>query len=224
MDPAVDTAEIHYLPVGFALEAKSVAETKEEAGAFGTFRGYGSVFNNLECDYGVVCPGAFKHSLARQTRVKKLWQRRSSESLGSFTSLRGDDKGLLAEGRINLGTEKGREADALLKAGDMGGLSIGYRVKDFEVEKPTGVRFLKELDLIEMSLVTLPANQHDPSVTMESVPDVYTVQYGGQGGNGAPIGAIRRTCRSCSCRIRSFTYDGGSGPGIDRQGWGNDHL
>jgi gp6-like head-tail connector protein len=34
------------------------------------------------------------------------------------------------------------------------------------------------------------ARQRDPSVTMESVPDVYTVQYGGQGRNGAPITAI----------------------------------
>jgi hypothetical protein len=34
------------------------------------------------------------------------------------------------------------------------------------------------------------ARQRDPSVTMESVPDVYTVQYGGQGRNGAPIGAL----------------------------------
>ena len=34
------------------------------------------------------------------------------------------------------------------------------------------------------------ARQRDPSVTMESVPDVHTVQYGEQGRNGAPIGAI----------------------------------
>jgi hypothetical protein len=32
--------------------------------------------------------------------------------------------------------------------------------------------------------------QRDPAVSMESVPDVYTVQYGGQGGNGAPISAV----------------------------------
>jgi hypothetical protein len=34
------------------------------------------------------------------------------------------------------------------------------------------------------------ARQRDPSVTMESVPDVYTVQYGGQGDGGALVGAI----------------------------------
>ena len=34
------------------------------------------------------------------------------------------------------------------------------------------------------------ARQRDPSVTMESVPDVYTVQYGGKGNGGALVGAI----------------------------------
>jgi hypothetical protein len=34
------------------------------------------------------------------------------------------------------------------------------------------------------------ARQRDPSVSMESVPDVYTVQYGGNGGKGAVVGAI----------------------------------
>jgi HK97 family phage prohead protease len=175
MDPAVPTAEIHYLPVGFAVEEKSVAETKEETGAFGTFRGYGSVFNNLDCDYDVVRPGAFKASLARQTRIKMLWQHRTSEIIGSFTSFQEDEKGLAVEGRINLGTEKGREAYALLKAGDMDGLSIGYRVKDFEVEKTTGVRFLKEVDLMEISLVTMPANQRALVTDVKSVEDVATL-------------------------------------------------
>ena len=175
MDPAVHTAEIHYLPVGFALEEKSVAESKEETGAFGTFRGYGSVFNHLDCDYDVVRPGAFKSTLARQTRVKMLWQHRSSEIIGSFTSLQEDDKGLLVEGRINLGTEKGREAYALLKAGDMDGLSIGYRVKDFERDKQTGVRFLKEVDLMEISLVTMPANQRALVTDVKSVEDINTL-------------------------------------------------
>jgi uncharacterized protein len=175
MDPAVDTAEIHYLPVGFVLEAKSVAETKEEAGEFGTFRGYGSVFNNLDQDYDVVRPGAFKSTLARQPRIKMLWQHRTSEIIGSFTSLQEDDKGLLCEGRINLGTEKGREAYALLKAGDMDGLSIGYRVKGFKVDQKTGVRFLKDLDLMEISLVTMPANQRAVVTDVKSVEDINTL-------------------------------------------------
>jgi hypothetical protein len=34
------------------------------------------------------------------------------------------------------------------------------------------------------------ARQRDPAVSMESVPDVYTVQYGGQGNGGALVGAI----------------------------------
>jgi HK97 family phage prohead protease len=208
MDPAVVTAEIHYLPVGFALEAKSVAETKEEAGAFATFRGYGSVFNNLDQDYDVVRPGAFKSTLERQPRIKMLWQHRTSEIIGSFTSLQEDDKGLLVEGRINLGTEKGREAYALLKAGDMDGLSIGYRVKDFEVDTKTGVRFLKDLDLMEISLVTMPANQRAVVTDVKSVKEVSNLEEAEA--LLRKSGFSRDACRAFIAQVKTFL------PGLNR--------
>ena len=37
-------------------------------------------------------------------------------------------------------------------------------------------------------------------------------------------GRFRRTCRNCFCRIRSSSFDGRSGSGIDWRGRGNDHL
>jgi Phage gp6-like head-tail connector protein len=48
------------------------------------------------------------------------------------------------------------------------------------------------------------ARQRDPSVSMESVPDVYTVQYGGQGRNGAPIGAIPPTVQELLLPYKEF--------------------
>jgi Phage gp6-like head-tail connector protein len=48
------------------------------------------------------------------------------------------------------------------------------------------------------------ARQRDPSVTMESVPDVYTVQYGGQGRNGAPMGAIVPTVQELLLPYKEF--------------------
>jgi hypothetical protein len=44
--------------------------------------------------------------------------------------------------------------------------------------------------VLELCKGTWLARQRDPSVTMESVPDVYTVQYGGNGGKGALSGVI----------------------------------
>jgi hypothetical protein len=48
------------------------------------------------------------------------------------------------------------------------------------------------------------ARQRDPFVTMESVPDMYTVQYGGQGRNGALIGAIPPNVQELLLSYREF--------------------
>ena len=52
-----------------------------------------------------------------------------------------------------------REAYALMKAGVVRGLSIGYSVKSAKRNPDTGVRELLAVDLWEISLVTLPANE-----------------------------------------------------------------
>jgi phage head maturation protease len=51
-----------------------------------------------------------------------------------------------------------REAYALMKAGAIRGLSIGYWVKADEYNRENDTRFLKEVDLIEVSSVTWQAN------------------------------------------------------------------
>ncbi len=66
-----------------------------------------------------------------------------------------DGRGLRVKGRILTEVARGREAAALIAAGAIDGLSIGYRTvraaKDAE-----GRRVLSELDLWEVSLVTFP--------------------------------------------------------------------
>ena len=51
-----------------------------------------------------------------------------------------------------------KEAHALLKAGAISGLSIGYRTIVDEYDRETNTSTLKELELWETSLVTFPAN------------------------------------------------------------------
>jgi uncharacterized protein len=59
-------------------------------------------------------------------------------------------------------TKRGRNAYELLRMKPrpaLNGLSIGYRAKDFEIHKSGPVkRTLKQIDLVEVSLVTFPAN------------------------------------------------------------------
>ncbi|WP_420863759.1 HK97 family phage prohead protease [Algirhabdus cladophorae] len=121
--------------------------------------GYASVFG--KCDQGgdVVQPGAYAASLkalnAKGGTVKMLWQHNPAEPIGVWDTVHEDARGLYVKGRILADVEKGREAIALIEAGAIDGLSIGYRtVKATKDDK--GRRLLSELELWEVSLVTFP--------------------------------------------------------------------
>lgn len=137
----------------FALDVKSVDDA-------GVFEGYASVFGNVDSHGDKVMPGAFGESLARHKRQGSkpvvLWQHNAAEPIGVAEDIAEDGKGLYTKTRLVLETARGREAHALLKAGAIRGLSIGYRVNE---SKPDGNTLqLTKLDLIEYSVVSFPAN------------------------------------------------------------------
>lgn len=138
----------------FALQVKDVSQE-------GTFTGYGSIFGNVDSYGEKVMPGAFAESLARHrkegSKPLMLWQHDPSEPIGVWEDLAEDGKGLRGTGRFVLETTRGREAYALLKAGALKGLSIGYR--EIEAEPDGNIRLLKKLDLMEISIVSFPANR-----------------------------------------------------------------
>ena len=124
----------------------------------GVFTGYASIFGNVDQHGDVVVPGAFRKSLTeRGNVVPLLWQHDTTEPVGVIELVE-DSKGLrVVRGEINLETAQGREAYALLKQGAIKGLSIGYQVVQDGWQGK--VRQLKELKLMEVSLVTFPANE-----------------------------------------------------------------
>lgn len=140
----------------FAFKAESVADD-------GTFKGYGSVFGNLDSYREIVAPGAFADSLkvikASGDPLPALWQHRSSEPIGGYDVLEEDDRGLKVEGWL-LKNEIPRAAEAhiLMKRRVVKGLSIGYYVEGSSMDEKTGIRTLTKLDLQEISIVTFPAN------------------------------------------------------------------
>ena len=143
------------------FDVKAVAED-------GTFTGYASTFNNSDLGGDIVLPGAFTKSLTKRpaAKVKMLRAHDQSEPIGIWTSLAEDSKGLKATGQLTLDTTKGRETYALLKAGAMDGLSIGYKTVKADFDRAKGARLLKELDLGEISVVTFPMN---PRATVSAV-------------------------------------------------------
>jgi len=74
-----------------------------------------------------------------------------------------DSKGLRLQGKLALNTKRGRDTYELLKMKPrpaLDGLSIGYRCTDYELHKvgSPARRTIKAVDLVEVSLVTFPAN------------------------------------------------------------------
>lgn len=130
-------------------------------GEDGEISGYGSVWGKVDSYGEVVVEGAFTKSLKRWKGqpIPMLWQHRSDQPVGVWDSYEEDGKGLKLAGRLNLETQRGREAWSDVKMKAVRGLSIGYyEIKadpyDFSSTEP---RKLIELDLREVSPVTFPA-------------------------------------------------------------------
>lgn len=125
----------------------------------GQFCGYASLFENTDSQGDRVLKGAFQESLRKNASPKMLWQHDVKEPIGQWHLIQEDDKGLYVEGQLLLDLQKGREAYSLLKKGILDGLSIGCAIKESNYSEEDGARELKEVDLLEISLVTFPANE-----------------------------------------------------------------
>jgi HK97 family phage prohead protease len=84
-----------------------------------------------------------------------LWQHDPREPIGTWDEVREDERGLYVRGHLLQSVARAREAAALIEAGAIDGLSIGFRtVRATKNDK--GQRLLSELELWEVSLVTFP--------------------------------------------------------------------
>ena len=138
-------------------------------GAPRSFSGYGAVFGNLDSYGDVIAKGAFKRSLGEFKKLDRLPPMLAQHGgflsaadlmpIGVWTKMVEDNNGLAVEGRL-ADTVRGNEAYTLLQDGALSGLSIGFTTKDFNLgtkpEEPR--RTLKDIQLLEVSLVTFPAN------------------------------------------------------------------
>lgn len=166
-----------------ALEVKRTSDTGGEM----TFSGYGAVFDNVDSYGDVITKGAFADTLTRAKSTGDWpvmllqhggWGVGAEDltPIGIWTSMEEDNIGLKIEGKF-ADTARGREAYALLKMTPrpaITGLSIGYIAKEWEMrsrpEEPR--RTLKKVDLLEVSLVTFPANPKARVQDVKSGPDI----------------------------------------------------
>ena len=142
------------------LETKFVAfDQVATVAEDGRIEGYASIFGAPDQTGDVVAEGAFSRSLEALREagrsVKLLWQHDPAEPIGVWDSVREDGRGLRVRGRLLSEVRRGAEALALLRAGAVDGLSIGYRTVR-AARRPEGGRLLQDVELWEVSLVTFP--------------------------------------------------------------------
>ena len=124
----------------------------------GSIEGYASLFGEVDQARDMVMPGAFASTLLLRSvrRVPMLFQHDPAEPIGVWLELAEDFRGLFARGRLIPEVMRARELLALVKAGAIDGLSIGFRTVKARIEPRTRVRKLDQIDLWEISIVTFP--------------------------------------------------------------------
>lgn len=158
------------------------------------FSGYGAVFGNVDSYGDVIAPGAFANSLA-EIRSSGRWPTMLAQHgggmfgsaadmtpIGVWTNMSEDGVGLKVEGRL-APTDRGREHWQLMKMEPrpaIDGLSIGYRVKQAQQRtKPDEPRrTLQAVDLVEVSLVTFPANAKARVLQVKGLLDMSEREFG----------------------------------------------
>lgn len=165
-------------------ESDSETETME-------FSGYGSVFGNKDSYGDVIEKGAFKETLQEAKSTGQWpslllqhggWGITADDMMpiGVISQLEEDDIGLKMDG-VLANTGKGRDAYTLLKMQPrpaINGLSIGYIPKEWKSgTKPDEPRrTLKSVELMEVSLVTFPANRSARVTDVKSDLDIRTAE------------------------------------------------
>lgn len=129
--------------------------------ADGLFTGYASLFNIADLGRDMILPGAFAGTLTRRgaAGVKMLYQHDPAEPIGVWREIVEDARGLKVTGQLMLELARAREVHALMRAGVLDGLSIGFRTVRGRRDARSGVRRLYQLDLWEISLVTFPMQE-----------------------------------------------------------------
>lgn len=152
-----------------AFEIKEMSDT-------GTFAGYGSVYGNTDQGDDIVAPGCFAKSLTDWTAKGRmpalLWQHDQRQPIGSYTKMAEDANGLYVEGKLAIKTQKGMEAYELMKMNAISGLSVGFISRDDSYDQKSGIRTIKQGDLMEVSLVTFPMNDSARIATVKSIEDL----------------------------------------------------
>lgn len=126
---------------------------------FGFIEGYASVFGNTDLGGDIVEKGAFKKTLKERlpTGAIKLVDSHkiyvgTAAVIGVVDEAHEDDYGLWFKGRLS-SVQNAQDVRTKVREKILDALSFGYDIIKDQVDNATGVRYLKELKLYEVSVV-----------------------------------------------------------------------
>jgi hypothetical protein len=122
-----------------------------------TFAGYASVFGGVDAYGDTIDPQAYKNTLANRSRPVRMRWNHFGPVIGKWNKIESDSKGLYVEGELTPGHSTAQDVYASMKHGAIDGMSIGYYAKKSEELNDKG-RLLKEIELVEISIVEEPAD------------------------------------------------------------------
>ena len=141
-------------------EIQSVVSSKEDAGVL-TVTGYANKAYNDEGqeikdrDGDVILPSAYDLTNFKKNPII-LYQHNSAEPIGKATALQVTSKGFEIVAEIH--KEMHPVAYAGIKAGILKTFSIGFRGKDGKYNADTDTFYYTEVEMLETSVVSVPAN------------------------------------------------------------------
>jgi len=153
----------------FPIEFKNLSD-------LGDVVGLASVYGNLDRQGEAIAPGAFRASIARLAGkgLPMMREHRADLTCGVWTGFEETGGALRVTGRLLLDTQAGREAHSLARAGALGGLSVGFSNAKRTVAG--GKRMITEGDLLEVSLVAIPANAEAVIEMVKSIPGAREIE------------------------------------------------
>ena len=136
----------------------------------GRFEGYASMFNGTDSYGDTIIPGAYKKTLKRKATDRPIRMRWNhfGPVIGKWTDMAEDEKGLYVRGELTPGHSVAKDVYASMKHGAVSGMSIGYFLKAVR-KLPEGGRELREIELVEISVVEDPADLGARITGMKSV-------------------------------------------------------
>src|SRR5210317_221174 len=88
-----------------------------------------------------------------------LYQHKHENPIGRVDKITVDKKGIFVEAAVSEAAEKNHGVQTLIKDGALKSFSVGFRVKDGKYNRDDDTMMITDVELLEISVVSVPCNQ-----------------------------------------------------------------